>query len=315
MNLYKGSNFFEFLFLFFKRITLIFHPEKLMNDEVQIFSLICIGTACILVSIFLLLQKKMMIVNSISHTILLGIVCFLGITRYVYGSNFVFDPAYSLESLIVPAFFSAFLTHYFTDLLVHRFKVQEDASIGIVFTFLFALGVFLVSLFGRNSHLGLEAIVGNLDAVSYADLKIAFMVMSIIIGFVVLLFPIFTMISFDMAYSKIMGIYVPLFNSLLIFLSSLTLVVGFKSVGVIMILALMTFPVLTARLIFDSISKIIMLSAGLNIFLSLISVAISRSILSSNALPLSTSGILVTLWAALFFGVFSMRKQLYRIKS
>ena len=51
-------------------------------------------------------------------------------------------------------------------------KVQEDASIGLVFTSLFALGVVLVTLYTKNLHIGTEAIMGNIDALDIDDLSL-----------------------------------------------------------------------------------------------------------------------------------------------
>lgn len=310
MNLFKGVDFFQFLGLFFRRIILIFQPDQLLEDEVQIYTLITIGVACILVSIFILLQKKMMIANSISHTILLGIIAFLFSVRFFFGSEIVFTSKITFDQLILPAFFSAVFTYAFTDFLIHRLKVQEDASIGIVFTFLFALSIFFVSMMGRNSHLGVEAIMGNIDAIHLQDLKVSFFCMGMILLTILILFPYYKWMSFDFAYSKVMGMKVNILNLILIFLCSITLIVGFKSVGVVMILALMTFPVLTARLFFHSIVPLLLSAIGINSFASILAVALSRSFLSVYQLSISTSGLLVTILAMLFFLGLAINKKL-----
>ena len=314
MNIYKDCDFFEFLILFFKRLHLVLKPSLLLEDELQIFTLIFTGSTCILVALFLLLQKKMMIANSISHTILLGIVVCLAFIRMTQGSDFVFDYMFSIEKLIVPAMISAFLTHYLTDFLIKKMNVQEDASIGMIFTFLFALSVFLVSFMGRNSHLGLEAITGNIDAVNILDLSQSFYVFLVTSFWIYLFLPFYKLISFDLGYSKTIGVKIAFFDLVLMFLCSFALIIGFKSVGVVMILGLMTFPLLTARLLAKSIHRILIFALILNAVYSIFSVALSRSLLSSYNLPISTSGVLVTLSGLGFFFVIFLQNRLLHIR-
>ncbi len=310
INIYKECGFFEFIILFFKRLPMIAKPELLLEDELQIFTLILTGSTCVLVAIFLLLQKKMMLANSISHTILLGIVLCLSFIRLSQGSDFVFDYLFSIEKLVLPAFISAFLTYYLTDFLIKKMHVQEDASIGMIFTFLFALSVFLVSFMGRNSHLGLEAITGNIDAINYQDLIQSFFVFITTACWIYLFLPFYKLISFDSGFSKTIGIKIAFFDLVLMFLCSFALIVGFKSVGVVMILGLMTFPLLTAKMIAKSIHKILGIAFALNAGYSIGSVAISRALLSNYLLPISTSGVLVTLSGLGFFFVLFLKNML-----
>ena len=61
-------------------------------------------------------------------------------------------------------------------------KLQEDASNGIVFTFLFALGIVLVTLFARNAHVGVELILGNVDMLHKKDLPVTYGVTILLVG-------------------------------------------------------------------------------------------------------------------------------------
>ena len=57
--------------------------------------------------------------------------------------------------------------------------LQEDASIGLVFTSLFALGIVLVNLLTRNAHVGAEIVMGNVDVLHCDDLTLAIIVLLI----------------------------------------------------------------------------------------------------------------------------------------
>ena len=78
MNPYWGKNLGGFLSLFFERLyafcTGSLPLSDLASDEIQIAVLFCIAISATLVGGFLLLQKMAMQANSLSHTILLGII-------------------------------------------------------------------------------------------------------------------------------------------------------------------------------------------------------------------------------------------------
>ena len=73
MSPYWGTNFFSFFKVLFGRL-LHFDFSSLAADEVQMIVLSCIGISCGLIGPFLVLKKMSMFANSLSHTILLGIV-------------------------------------------------------------------------------------------------------------------------------------------------------------------------------------------------------------------------------------------------
>ncbi|MBD3273683.1 MAG: iron ABC transporter, partial [Candidatus Marinimicrobia bacterium] len=89
-----------------------------------------VGASCALLGAFLVLRKMSMLGDAISHAVLPGIA----IAYLLSGSR-----------SIIPMFLGAASFGLLTAVLVETFHrkwhVQEDASIGIVFTSLFAIGV------------------------------------------------------------------------------------------------------------------------------------------------------------------------------
>jgi manganese/zinc/iron transport system permease protein len=96
-----------------------------MTDLIQMGVLSLIALSCGLIGPFLVLKKMTMFANSLSHTILLGIAL-----AFLVGGG----QALGGVHLLVGAFFAAFLTAFLTEGLIRYFKLQEDASIGLVFT-------------------------------------------------------------------------------------------------------------------------------------------------------------------------------------
>ncbi|GAB4192098.1 MAG: hypothetical protein Tsb0015_14230 [Simkaniaceae bacterium] len=300
MNPYFGKNFLEFLGLFFERslqfLTGRLPLSSLASDEVQIFSLICIGILTSLLGSFLVVRKMTMLANSLSHTILLGIVLSYLLLFHGRMSGFQID----LKVMLISAILAALLTSALTELLSKGLRLQEDASIGLVFTTLFALGVVLVTVFSRNTHIGAEVIMGNVDALHLQDLKLVFWICLGNLLFIAAFFKEFYLTTFDSGFAKSIGVSPVLFHYILMFLTAVAAIAAFRAVGVFLVLALLVGPPLSARLITNRLLRLIGASMGLSCISSICSVAISRHILSVHKIPLSTAGIMITLVLILY---------------
>ncbi|MBI5273762.1 MAG: metal ABC transporter permease, partial [Chlamydiales bacterium] len=132
MNPYWGVSFFEFFYLFFSRVPEWIHG-RLAHDEIQVFSLIFLSVSCSILGCFLVYRKMSMMVNSLSHTVLIGIVSVFLLYKLIFRVHlYVFD--LSLYWLLIAAIITSVITYFFTSFLHERLQVQEDASIGLVFT-------------------------------------------------------------------------------------------------------------------------------------------------------------------------------------
>ena len=173
-NPYASVGFFEFFQLLFSRLYGLASGElSLAPDEVQLVTLLLISIACAAVGCFLVLRKMAMMTNAISHTILIGIVLAYFWTRF--GAAEELNTAALIlhgQLLLIASVLSAFATSFLSQFLVSSMGLREDASCGIVFTILFALGVLLVTLLSRNAHVGAELLMGNADAIHLDDLQL-----------------------------------------------------------------------------------------------------------------------------------------------
>ncbi len=296
MNPYWGQDFFGFFATLFRRLTGSLPLEALPSDEVQLLALMGISCACALMGVFLTLKKMTMLANSMSHTVLLGIVMAYILTFYV-SSQLTLD----IHTLLIAALITAFLTTGLTQLFIHVVKLQEDASIGLVFTTLFALGIVLVTVFTKNMHIGIEAVMGNIDALDPHDLKLVGFVLALDLVVILLCFKEFKVTAFDPALANALGIRSTLFSHLLMVLTAITCIGAFRSVGVLLVLAFIVGPVLMARLLTNNLKTLISLSCALGMLCSLIGVAFSRNLLSVYHLPVSTAGLVVTLMGLVYF--------------
>jgi len=309
MNPYWDKNFFEFFSVLFRRMAGQLPSPELASDEVQLLVLAGIGISCALIGVFLTLKKMTMLANSLSHTVLLGIAL-------TYIAAFAFSDAppghleISLPMLISASLASGLITTLATHLLTHVTDLQEDASIGLVFTTLFALGVVLVTVFTRSSHIGTEAVMGNVDALHADDLKLVASVLLFNTLFVGLFYRHLKITAFDVSFSGTVGISAFLLNNLLMLATAATAIAAFRAVGVILVLSFLVTPALIARRLTHSLKYLIPIACAAAVLCSCLSVALARHILSVWGIPLSTGGIVVTLMGLLYLLTLTRNKVL-----
>lgn len=305
LNPYFNKDLFSFFLLFFQRMGELLIGRigfaDLASDEVQILVLALVAIASALVGTFLVLKKMTMLANSLSHTILLGIVIAYIVLIPFTSSSEMHSHSISIQVLLIASLVTGLVTTLLTQMLTDVLKLQEDASTGLVFTTLFALGIVLVTVFTRNTHLGTEAIMGNVDALHVHDLKLILGIALFDFAVIALFFKEFKMTTFDPSFASAQGVSGSLFNYLLMVLTSATVIGAFRAVGVLLVLAFLVGPVLTARLFTHRLKKLLILAAAIGVGASLFSVALARHLLTVHHLPLSTSGLVATVLGAIYF--------------
>ncbi|MEN9654475.1 MAG: hypothetical protein RL235_587, partial [Chlamydiota bacterium] len=156
MSPYWNCDLFDFFKVLFGRLLRLEGP--MASDEVQLCVLVQVAIACGILGPFLVLKRQTMFANALSHTMLFGIAITFLLLQTLY-----------LPALLIGALVSALLTALLTQ-FVSRLGVDVEASLGLVFTFLFAIGVSIVSVYIPNAHLGVETIMGSVDALQRSDI-------------------------------------------------------------------------------------------------------------------------------------------------
>ena len=220
---------------------------------------VLVTASCSLLGTFLVLRKMSLLGDALSHSVLPGIaVAFL-----LSGSR-----------AVLPMFFGAAAFGLVTALLVEsfhrRWRVQEDAAIGIVFTALFALGVVIITAYAGQVDLDQECVLYGEIAYTPWDLLlwgdkslgprpvwILGAVLVINLTVIALLYKEFKISSFDPAMAMSVGINAALMHYLLMGLVALTTVASFESVGAILVVAMLIVPGATAYLWSDRLIAVL----------------------------------------------------------
>ncbi|TMV47351.1 metal ABC transporter permease [Paenibacillus mesophilus] len=253
-----------------------------------------VAGACGLLGSFLVLRRMAMIGDAISHSVLPGIV----IAFLISGSR---DSVAMLFGAAVIGLVTVFLIQLF-----QQGGVQSDASIGVVFTALFSVGVLLVSMFTSKVDLDLDCVLYgeiafvSLDTVGWLGLdipKAVWMVGTVLLLSAVVLglfYKQFKLCAFDPAMAAAVGIPVALFHYLLMGLVSVTTVASFESVGAILVVGMLIVPAATAYLLTERLGIMILYSVLIGVASSAIGYFIA------DAMDASIAGCMVTVAGALF---------------
>lgn len=314
-NPYQDESFFEFIVTWLWRLKQLLFLEisvdDLVIDEIQIYTLIAVAVSSAIVGTFLVLRKMTMLANSLSHTILLGIVFayFISTQFFMENTDGSFLP---MGAMLLGALIVGFITTFFTEFLTHSVGIPEDASIGLTFTSLFAVGIILVTALLRNTHIGVEAVMGNADALHKDDLWGVYLIAGINVILCYLCYKEYQVTTFDPAFACALGISPVIFNYLLMTQVSLTTITAFRAVGVLLVLAFITGPVIAARLLSHRIPHILFLSSLFGSFSVLLGVALTRHMMTVYGITLSTSGTVVTVLFVLTLVVILFHKYARR---
>lgn len=239
------------------------------NDWLNILTALLVAWSCSMLGVFLMLRKMVMVGDAISHSVLPGIVL-----AYIIGSH-----TQSYGVLLGAAVFGV-LTTILIEFFYRILRLQEDASIGLTFTWLFALGVLLIAFYGGgNADIDQECVLFGeigltfLDKWMFQDYLIGtrsfYMILPafLLVCFMVIFgFKGLQLVSFQSDYAATKGISVGFWHYALMTLVSLVTVLSFESVGAILVVGFLIVPPATAYLISKSLVKVHLWSLGLATF-------------------------------------------------
>ncbi len=220
------------------------------------------AVACTLPGNFLVLRKMSMMGDAISHAVLPG----LAIAFLITGSR-------SDIAMFVGAAVVGLLTALFTQWVNHFGKVDESASMGVVFTTLFAIG--LVIIVRAADHVDLDpgcVLYGAIELVPLDTTHVlgfdiprvvSALAIVLIINtlFVILFFKELRITSFDPGLAMTLGVNAHVMHYSLMSIVAVTTVACFESVGSILVIAMLIVPPATAYLLTDRLSIMVPLSA------------------------------------------------------
>lgn len=263
-----------------------------MNAFWIILTGVLVALPCSLLGVFLMLRRLSMVGDAISHAVLPGIV----LAYLLSGTRNVF-------LLFLGAAALGLLTTMLIELLQKRARLQSDASIGVTFTWLFALGVIMISAYAGQVDLDQDCVLYGEIAYVPLDLWMPMegwhlgprpvwilgAVSLLVIGFIVWGFRRLQLTTFDPNFADAVGISSSTWHYLLMGLVSLTTVAAFEAVGAILVVALLVVPPATAFLLTDRLSRLLLLAGGISILSAISGYGLAVSLDGSIAAAMATT--------------------------
>ncbi len=198
-----------------------------------------------------------------------------------------------------------------TAIILMRFsgtgKIRGDASIALFSTGALAIGVMTVSLYGGINTDLYNYMFGSILAMDTSDVWWSvILAVSVIVTFVVFLGRIF-MVLFDEEFAKASGVNTSAYNMLIAVLTAVTVVIGMRMMGTMLISGLIIFPALTAKQLFKSFRSVVICSAVLSVLCFLVGLIASFRFSSPTGASIVIVNIAIFI---IFFCVSQIRKKL-----
>lgn len=219
------------------------------------------NVACALIGCYLVLRRMSLMGDAIAHAVLPGLVL-----------AFVLSGSLNIVPLFIGAAAIGLLTTFLTQTL-HQFgRVPTDASMGVVFTSLFALGVVLLKRYVTGIHFDVSCVwegmlsKAALDTFEFAgwqlptQLKTILPVVLFNVAIISLLWKELKISSFDAELSTSMGFSATAMHYLVMAVVAVTTVASFEAVGSILVVAMLIVPPATAQLLCDRLGRMITLA-------------------------------------------------------
>lgn len=262
------------------------------NTRVVLCGTVLLGIAAGLTGVYLLLRKRALLGDAISHATLPGVAA-------IFFWSIVAGVPRSLPLLLLGAAISGSIGGLTVLALRHWIRVREDAALGIVLSVFFGAGAALSSIVeglpGGNVA-GLDSFIyGKAASMTISD---AWLSGALALGVLVTILALskeLKILCFDMELAKSQGWPVISLDLVLMALVVTVTIIGLKAVGLILVIALLIVPAASARFWSHRLQTILFISAAIG------GVSCGLGTLLSASLEKMPSGATIVLVACAFF--------------
>lgn len=206
---------------------------------------VLVSLCAALLGVSLVLKRYSMIGDGLSHVSFgaLAIAVALGMTPLYF----------SIPVVVLAAFFLLRMASH-----PHW---NSDAAIAVMSASSLAIGIIVIS---RTTGMTTDVdnyMFGSVLAMSKADVALSVVLCAAVLVLFILFYHKLFAVTFDESFSRATGLKVERYNTLLAILTALTIVLGMRMMGAMLISSLVIFPALTAMRLFKSFRSVVVCSA------------------------------------------------------
>jgi ABC-type Mn2+/Zn2+ transport system permease subunit len=251
---------------------------------------VLVGGVCGLLGVYIILRGMSYIGHGMSHAVFGGAV-----VSYIAGFNFYIGAT-------IWGFVSAVLINEIT----RRNKIKADAAIGVVTTAGFAIGVFLIST-TRSYTRNFEALLfGNILGITDQDVFAIVFVTIITAAFIFFFQKRLLFTLFDKETAKVYGVRTDIVELIFSLILATVVIASMNSIGVTLLAAAIVAPAISARMLTNNFTKMVISSTVIGVIISFLG-------MYSSYFFDSASGSTIVLYGAAAFGISSVYAYLRKI--
>ncbi|MDY5615339.1 MAG: metal ABC transporter permease [Helicobacter sp.] len=182
-----------------------------------------------------------------------------GIAHSIYGGVGI-AAFWGLPILLGATLFSVFCAIILAYMLLYA-KERLDALVGSLWAFGMALGIILVELTPGYNKDFMGYLFGSILSITHNDIQYMVIFACFLILFIALNYRVIIGISYDSEFTQLQGIHTHIFSIVLMILIAIGIVITMRSVGIILIIALLSIPAYCSEILTNSLVKMMLVSS------------------------------------------------------
>lgn len=197
------------------------------------------------------------------------------------------------------------LAAFFLLRITENGKVKSDAAIAMISASALAVGIVVTSLTTGMTTDVSSYMFGSILAMSREDMYLSVVLSLVVLGMFVICYNKVFAVTFDESFAKATGVRVSAYNLLIAVLTAITIVLGMRMMGAMLISSLVIFPALTSMRVFKSFFGVVVSSGVVSVVCFFIGLILSYV----YSIPAGASVVVVNLAMFGMFSVVQMVKQ------
>lgn len=184
-------------------------------------------------------------------------------------------------------------------------RIKGDAAIALISTSSLAVGVMVISMTtGMNTDV-YNYMFGSILAMSAGDVRLSVALAVVVLALYIFFYHKIFAITFDETFAQATGVKADLYNTLIAVLTAVTIVLGMRMIGALLISSLIIFPALTSMRVCRTFKSVIINSAVISVVCLVIGITVSYV----WATPAGASVVMANIAALLLYSLLGVAKN------
>jgi manganese/iron transport system permease protein len=260
-------------------VTDLFNPDLAFLGKALLIAVMS-ATVCGIVGCYVVLRGMAFIGDAVAHAVFPGLA-----VAFVISGN-----------LVVGGTVAGVVTAVLVAVFAQNRRLKEDSVIGVFFVGAFALGIVIISRAPGYAGSLQQFLFGSITGIPDEDVYVVGGAGLIVLLVILLLHKEFVAVSLDRESARAMGLRVFWLDLLLYVLVTLAVVISVRTIGNVLVLALLVTPAAAARLLTDRLAVMMVLAPVIGGLSALVGLYVSWS------WDLPVGGTIVLVLTAVFLG-------------